>query len=192
MCAPACVYSGRSAGVHVTPEACEALSKMLARRSEEGRCLRLSTQNGSYRFVLDEPIEQDVIFYYEEQTVLVISETISRDLWGITIDCADDRGRKKLVFRKARGSEPLDTAKAEEDSIPPAWKASEHERLLGEIAEIGQRIATLRGGSKSHLREQLQTLEASKQQKWDAIRSLWAGDGQSHRRNGIFPGKPAE
>jgi hypothetical protein len=34
------------------------------------------------------------------------------------------------------------------------------------------------------LREQLQTLEAAKQEKWDAIRTLWAGDGGWHKRNG--------
>jgi len=178
--------------VHVTPEACEALCRMLARRNGLEHCLRLSTQNGSYRFVLDEPIEQDIMFLHEERTVLVVSETISRDLWGVTIDCADDNGKRKLVFRKTKNGEPVDTVKVIPDPIPPEWKAHEHERLLGEIAEIGRKIASLRGGPKSALREQLHTLEASKQEKWDAIRSLWAGDGQSHRKNSLFPGRPTE
>ena len=30
---------------------------------------------------------------------------------------------------------------------------------------------------KTVVREQLQTLEASRQEKWDAIRAIWAGDG---------------
>ena len=37
------------------------------------------------------------------------------------------------------------------------------------------------------LREQLQTLEGAKQEKWDAIRALWAGDGGWHKRNGARP-----
>jgi hypothetical protein len=54
--------------------------------------------------------------------------------------------------------------------------------LLTEIAEIGRQIASLRGGSKAMIRDQLQTLEAAKQEKWDAIRALWAGDGGWHKR----------
>jgi hypothetical protein len=34
------------------------------------------------------------------------------------------------------------------------------------------------------LREQLQQLEARKHGKWDEIRTLWAGDGGWHKRNG--------
>jgi hypothetical protein len=68
--------------------------------------------------------------------------------------------------------------------VPPEWRASEHERLLAEIAEIGRKISSLRGGSKSLVREQLHVLEAAKQEKWDAIRALWAGDGGWHKRNG--------
>ena len=60
-------------------------------------------------------------------------------------------------------------------------------------ANIGA-IATLRGGTKSHLREQLHVLEAKKQAKWDAIRTLWAGDGQFHKRmtGGAIPSRAAE
>ena len=170
--------------MHVTAAACEALNELLARRSGTEKCLRLSTIQGSYRFVLDEAIEQDISFQHGERIVLVVSETVSRDLWGITVDCSDEAGKNKLVFRKAKPGEPLDTIKDEPEGVPPAWKAEMHERLLGEIAAIGQQIATLRRGSKSSLREQLQVLEASKQEKWDSIRSLWAGDGQWHRKNG--------
>ncbi|HEY8173143.1 MAG TPA: hypothetical protein VIH21_08640 [Dehalococcoidia bacterium] len=139
--------------------------------------------HGNYRFILDEPIEQDVTFSHEERIVLVVSETVSRDLWGITIDCntAED-GKRKLIFRKAKAGEPFDVPKDETDAVPAAWRASEHERLLGEIAEINKQIASARG-SKSSLREQLSALEARKQEKWDAIRTLWAGDGGWHRRN---------
>jgi hypothetical protein len=168
--------------VHVTAEACEALNQLLARRAAPDRCLRLSTVQGNYRFVLDEPIEQDVSFSHDGRVVLVVSETVSRDLWGITVDCAEAEGRRKLIFRKAKGDEPLDTTKEEEDPVPPGWKASEHERLLAEIAEIGRQIATLRGGSKSMIRDQLAILETAKQEKWDAIRTLWAGDGGWHKR----------
>ncbi|MGH7623526.1 MAG: hypothetical protein ACREMU_14385, partial [Gemmatimonadaceae bacterium] len=70
--------------VYVTPQACEALNELLARRSQPDRCLRLSTVQGNYRFVLDEAIEQDVSFEHEGRVVLVVSETVSRDLWGIT------------------------------------------------------------------------------------------------------------
>jgi len=77
--------------------------------------------------------------------------------------------------------------------VPPQWRASEHERLLGEIAEIGRQIASLRGGSKSMLRDQLAVLEAAKQEKWDAIRSLWAGDGGWHKKNGAaLPARTAD
>lgn len=169
--------------MHVTEAACEALSNLLGRRGPD-RCLRLTTVHGNYRFLIDEPIEQDIIFQYSERTVLVVSDTVSRDLWGITVDCAQDEGKQKLIFRKAKGGEPFDVPKKEEtDDVPPAWRASEHERLLAEIAEIGKQIAALRGGSKSTLREQLGVLEAKKHQKWDAIRALWAGDGGWHKRN---------
>lgn len=167
--------------MHVTDEACAMLSQLLAGR-DPGRCLRLSTVQGSYRFVLDEPIEQDVLFRCEDRIVLAVSETISRDLWGITVDCAWEQGKKKLIFRKARADEPFDTVKEEPDAAPPGWQAQEHERLLAEIAEIGRKIASLRGGSKNVLRDQLQVLEAAKQEKWDAIRALWAGDGGWHKR----------
>jgi Fe-S cluster assembly iron-binding protein IscA len=168
--------------VHVTPQACEALSQLLAKRSNTDRCLRLSTVQGNYRFILDEPIDQDVRFSHEGRVVLVVSETVSRDLWGITVDTTEADGKRKLIFRKAKVGEPFDVEKEEEDPVPPGWKASEHERLLAEIAEIGKQIASLRGGSKSMIRDQLQTLEAAKQEKWDAIRALWAGDGGWHKR----------
>jgi cell division septum initiation protein DivIVA len=116
--------------------------------------------------------------------VLAISETVSRDLWGVTVDCAFEAGKKKIIFRKAKIGEPLDAVKDEVEVVPPQWRASEHERLLEEIAEIGRQIKSLRGGSKSMLREQLQALEARKHEKWDAIRTLWAGDGGWHKRNG--------
>lgn len=169
--------------MYVTPAACETLNELLARRAAPDRCLRLSTVQGTYRFVLDEAIEQDVSFQHEGRVVLVVSETVSRDLWGITVDCADaSGGKRKLIFRKAKTDEPFDTVKEVPDPVPPGWKAGEHERLLAEIAQIGQQIASLRGGSKALVREQLQTLEAAKQEKWDAIRALWAGDGGWHKR----------
>ena len=169
--------------MHVTAEACAALSKMMARAGDSERCLRLSTVQGNYRFILDEPIEHDIRFSFEERVVLVVSETISRDLWGITIDCTTtDEGKRKLIFRKAKAGEPFDSVRKEDDSAPREWKAREHERLLAEIADIGRQIASLRGSSKHSLREQLQTLEAAKQEKWDAIRTLWAGDGGWSRR----------
>ena len=170
--------------MHVTSDACEALSKLLARRNQPDRCLRLSTVQGNYRFILDEPIEQDITYQYEEQVVLVVSETVSRDLWGITVDCTLEEGKSKIIFRKAKSGEPFDAIKDQIDAVPAQWRASEHERLLGEIAEINRQISTRRGGSKSALREQLQMLEAAKQEKWDAIRSLWAGDGGWHKLNG--------
>lgn len=168
--------------MHVTPAACEILCELLARRTETDRCLRLSTVQGNYRFVLDEPIEQDVSFSYQGRVVLVASETVSRDLWGITVDCTEADGKRKLIFRRAKPDEPFDIEKEEADPVPPGWKAQEHERLLAEIAEIGKQIASLRGGSKNMLRDQLHSLEAAKQEKWDAIRALWAGDGGWHKR----------
>lgn len=179
--------------MHVTEAACEALSKLLDRRGDPERCLRLSTVQGNYRFILDEPIEQDITFHYESRIVLVVSETVSRDLWGITVDCSEEEGKRKLIFRKARAGEPLDTMKDDTEAVPPEWRAREHERLLAEIADIGRRIATLRGGSKHAVREQLQVLEAAKQEKWDAIRTLWAGDGGwSRRQQAAAAGKSLE
>jgi Fe-S cluster assembly iron-binding protein IscA len=178
--------------VHVTADACEALAKLLARRNTPDRCLRLSTAQGNYRFILDEPIEQDITYSFEERIVLVVSETVSRDLWGITVDCTGEEGKRKLIFRKAKPGEPFDAIRDDADAVPPQWRASEHERLLAEIAEIGRQIASLRGGSKSALREQLQVLEAAKQEKWDAIRTLWAGDGGWHKRNGAAVPTAAE
>jgi hypothetical protein len=179
--------------VHVTEQAGEALGNLLGRRGPD-RCLRLSTINGKYRFVLDEPIEQDVTFRHDERVVLVVSDTVSRDLWGITIDCTLEDGKRKLIFRKAKSGEPLDVPQDETDAVPAEWRASEHERLLGEIAEINRRIASLRG-TKSSFREQVSVLEAKKQEKWDAIRTVWAGDGGWHRRNqngAAIPAKTAD
>jgi hypothetical protein len=176
--------------VHVTESACEALAELLGRRAGSERCLRLSTVQGNYRFILDEPIEQDITFRHEERIVLIVSETVSRDLWGLTVDCAEEEGKRKLIFRKARADEPFDVAKDEADIVPPEWRASQHEQLLEEIAEIGRQMSRLRGGSKS-VREQLSVLEAKKQEKWDAIRALWAGDGGWHRRNGNGNGHAA-
>lgn len=169
--------------MHVTDSACEALSEMLGRRGDMERCLRLSTTHGNYRFVLDEPIEQDIFFRYANRVVLVVSETVSRDLWGIVVDCATDAGKKKLIFRKAKQGEPLDIIRDDTLVVPPEWRTSQHEQLLADIAEIGRQIKALRG-TKSSLREQLSVLEGKKQKKWDAIRALWAGDGGWHKLNG--------
>lgn len=169
--------------MHVTASACEALGQMLGRRGDTERCLRLSTTHGNYRFILDEPIEHDIIFRHEDRVVLVVSETVSRDLWGITVDCAMEEGRQKLIFRKAKQGEPLDVIHDDAEIVPPEWRATQHEALLAEIAEIGRQIASLRG-TKSSLREQVALLEARKQEKWDAIRAIWAGDGGWHKLNG--------
>lgn len=169
--------------MHVTQSACEALDRLLGTRATPDRVLRLTTLQGNYRFVLDERIDHDLVFQFEDRVILVVSETVSRELWGITIDCPpDQQGKSKLIFRKAEAGEPLDSISDDADIVPPQWRASEHERLLNEIAEIGRQITSLRGGSKSLLREQLQALEAKKQQKWEAIRSLWAGDGGWHKK----------
>lgn len=173
--------------MHVTTDACEALSEMLGRTGDTDRCLRLSTSHGNYRFIIDEPIEQDIVFRYRERVVLVVSETVSRDLWGIVVDCAADEGKQKLIFRKARQGEPLDIIKDDADLVPPEWRASQHEALLAEIAEIGAQIKALRG-TKSALREKVAVLEARKQEKWDAIRAIWAGDGGWHKLNGTANG----
>lgn len=183
-------YGWRFDGVHVTEAACEALSILLSRASAD-RCLRLSTVQGNYRFIVDEPIEQDITYRFDERIVLAVSDTVTRDLWGITVDCTLEAGKRKLIFRKAAQGEPMDAVRAETDLVPPQWRASEHERLLAEIADIGRQISSLRGGSKSLVREQLHVLEAAKQEKWDAIRALWAGDGGWHKKNGITPGASA-
>jgi hypothetical protein len=164
------------------------LSKLLARRTSPDRCLRLNTNQGSYRFVIDEPIEHDIIYRYEEQMVLVVSETVARDLWGITVDTTESEdGRQRLIFRKARQGEPLEAVRDDAPMVPPEWRAEQHAQLLEEIAEIGRQIASLRGVSKSSTREQLHILEATRQEKWDAIRAVWAGDGGWHKLNGIGP-----
>jgi hypothetical protein len=178
--------------VHVTESACEALNKLLA-RAAPGRCLRLSTVQGNYRFIVDEPIEQDIFFRFEERIVLAVSDTVARDLWGITVDCTLEAGKSKLIFRKAQQGEPLDSIRDDAEIVPAQWRASQHEKLLEEIKEIGRQIASLRGGTKSG-REQLHMLEAAKQEKWDAIRALWAGDGGWHKlqqaQNGTAPAAP--
>ena len=176
--------------MHVTEAACEALNNLLSRASAD-RCLRLSTIQGNYRFIVDEPIEQDITYRYQERVVLAVSDTVTRDLWGITVDCTMEAGKRKLIFRKAGQGEPMDATRPETDLVPAGWRAGEHERLLAEIADIGRQIASLRGGSKSLVREQLHVLEAAKQEKWDAIRALWAGDGGWHKKNGIVPGTGA-
>ncbi len=173
--------------MHVTDSACEALGEMLGRRGDTERCLRLSTTQGNYRFVLDEAIEQDIHFRYADRVVLVVSEAVSRDLWGIVVDCTADAGKQKLIFRKAKQGEPLDIIKDDTLVVPPEWRTSQHEQLLADIAEIGRQIKALRG-TKSSLREQLAVLEAKKQKKWDAIRALWAGDGGWHKLNGAGNG----
>lgn len=167
--------------MYVTQAACEVLDKMLSRRSGLERCLRLSTVQGSYRFIVDEPIEHDIAYRFGSRTVLVVSETVCRELWGVTIDCAEEQGKSRLIFRKARAGEPLDAVRDDAVVVPPEWRAEQHERLLAEIAEIGSQIASLRGASKASIRERLQELEAAKQEKWDAIRTLWAGDGGWHK-----------
>ena len=177
--------------MHVTVSACEALSKLLARRAVPDRCLRLNTTQGNYRFVIDAPIEHDIAFRFEERVVLVVSETVSRDLWGIVVDASIDEGKSKLIFRKARPGEPHDSLRDDAAVVPAQWRAGEHERLLAEIADIGRQIASLRGGSKSMLREQLQALEAKKQEKWDAVRALWAGDGGWHKLQSSGAGNTA-
>ena len=173
-------------GVHVTATACEALSKLLERRATPDRCLRLSTNQGNYRFIIDEPIEHDIVYNFEGRVVLVVSETVSRDLWGITVDTTPEAdGKQKLIFRKAKAGEPLDAVRDDAPMVPPEWRATQHAQLLTEIADIGQQIKSLRGTSKTVVREQLQTLEASRQEKWDAIRAIWAGDGGWHKMNGL-------
>jgi Fe-S cluster assembly iron-binding protein IscA len=182
----------RCASVHVTEAACEALSKLLSRSSGPERCLRLGTNQGNYRFTVDERIEHDIAFSYEERTVLVVSETVARDLWGITIDCRMEGAKSKIIFRKAKAGEPLEAVRDDAEIVPPQWRADQHERLLEEIAEISRQIASVRRGSKT-MRDQLHVLEAAKQEKWDAIRTLWAGDGGWHKaqQNGGLPANGA-
>lgn len=175
--------------MHVTATACEALSKLLERRATPDRCLRLSTNQGNYRFVIDEVIEHDIVYQFEGRVVLAVSETVSRDLWGITVDTSpQDDGKQKLIFRKAQQGEPLEAVRDDAPMVPPEWRATQHAQLLTEIAEIGKQIQTLRGSTKSMVRDQLQTLEASRQEKWDAIRAIWAGDGGWHKMNGLGAG----
>ena len=107
-------------GVHVTATACEALSKLLERRATPDRCLRLSTNQGNYRFIIDEPIEHDIVYNFEGRVVLVVSETVSRDLWGITVDTTPEAdGKQKLIFRKAKAGEPLDAVRDDAPMVPP-------------------------------------------------------------------------
>ncbi len=96
-------------------------------------------------------------------------------------------GKQKLIFRKAKPGEPHDIIKDDANVVPTEWRATQHEQLLADIAEIGREIASLRG-TKSALRDQLSVLEARKQEKWDAIRALWAGDGGWHKLNGLTNG----
>ena len=110
--------------MHVTESACEALSKLLGRAGPE-RCLRLSTVQGNYRFIVDEPIEQDILYRFDERVVLAVSDTVSRDLWGITVDCDQDEGKRKLIFRKAQAGEPLDSIRDDAEVVPPKWRAGE-------------------------------------------------------------------
>jgi hypothetical protein len=173
----------RYASVHVTEAACEALSRLLSRRNGPDRCLRLGTNQGNYRFTVDEPIEHDIPYRYEDRIVLVVSETVARDLWGITVDCKLEGAKSKIIFRKAQAGEPLEAVRDDAEIVPPQWRAVQHERLLEEIAEISRQIASARRGSKTMLREKLHVLEAAKQEKWDAIRTLWAGDGGWHKAN---------
>ena len=184
--------------MHVTATACEALSRLLERRATPDRCLRLSTNQGNYRFVIDEVIEHDIVYQFEGRAVLAVSETVSRDLWGITVDTApfddgsvDGGTKQKLIFRKAKQGEPLDAVRDDAPMVPPEWRATQHAQLLAEIAEIGKQIQSLRGSTKSMVRDQLQTLEASRQEKWDAIRAIWAGDGGWHKMNGLGTGNGA-
>ena len=113
-----------------------------------------------------------------------MSEIVSRDLWGITIDCTLGGRQAEADLPQGEAGRAVRRRPGRDEPVPPQWRASEHERLLAEIAEIGRQIASLRGGSKSLVREQLQMLEAAKQEKWDAIRALWAGDGGWHKKNG--------
>lgn len=175
------VPAGKVVDLYVTNAACEVLDKMLARRPGSARCLRLSTVQGQYRFIVDEPIEHDIAYRFEDRVVLVVSETVSRELWGITIDCKAEDGKTRLIFRKARPGEPLDAVRDDAVVVPPEWRAEQHERLLQEIAEIGRQIAAMRGVTRGSVRERLHELEAAKQEKWDAIRALWAGDGGWHK-----------
>jgi hypothetical protein len=172
--------------VHVTDSARQALSNLLLRRTSPDRCLRLSTNQGNYRFIIDEPIEHDIVYHHEGRVVLVVSETVSRDLWGITVDTTPtDDGKQKLIFRKAKQGEPLEAVRDDAPMVPPEWRAEQHAQLLTEIAEIGKQIQSLRGSTKSMVRDQLATLEQARQEKWDAIRAIWAGDGGWHKLNGL-------
>jgi hypothetical protein len=165
---------------------------LLERRATPDRCLRLSTNQGNYRFVIDEVIEHDIVYQFDGRVVLAVSETVSRDLWGITVDTTpvDDGpdAKQKLIFRKAKQGEPLEAVRDDAPMVPPEWRATQHAQLLAEIADIGKQIQSLRGSTKSMVRDQLQTLEASRQEKWDAIRSIWAGDGGWHKLNGLGAG----
>jgi hypothetical protein len=175
--------------VHVTQSAREALAKLLSRRTSADRCLRLSTNQGNYRFVIDEPIEHDIAYHHEGRVVLVVSETVSRDLWGITVDTTDaEEGKQKLIFRKAKQGEPLEAVRDDAPMVPPEWRATQHAQLLTEIADIGRQIQSLRGSTKAMVRDQLATLEQARQEKWDAIRAIWAGDGGWHKLNGLGNG----
>jgi len=46
------------------------------------------------------------------------------------------------VRSQAKAGEPLDTVKDEPEGVPPAWKAAQHERLLGEIEAELERAAS--------------------------------------------------
>ena len=63
--------------------------------------------------------------------MLAVSDTVSRDLWGITVDYSTEAGRRKLIFRKAIYGEPMDANREETDIVPPQWRASEHGAAAG-------------------------------------------------------------
>ena len=162
-------------GVHVTATACEALSKLLPRhprpllaaqhepgqlpvhhrRTHRARhCLQLRRTGRARRF----------------------RDRLPR-LWGITVDTTPEAdGKQKLIFRKAKAGEPLDAVRDDAPMVPPVAcntaRATPHrDRRHRSADQVPTRDI------KTVVREQLQTLEAPRQEKWDAIRAIWAGDG---------------
>jgi Fe-S cluster assembly iron-binding protein IscA len=86
--------------LQVTDDALGALTEVLDQAEpEDGRTLRLVSEEGEYRFTLDERREGDQVVTSGDRELLVIADDVSESLDGVALEYVDspEGGRLRLA-----------------------------------------------------------------------------------------------
>ena len=83
--------------LEVSERAKSLLKDLLPQSPEPGQLFRLARQGSGFALRFEEPVEDDVVFAYEDVTVLAVSAELARNMRG-TIDREDSADGPRLVL----------------------------------------------------------------------------------------------